>query len=49
MKYISVAKEDIRKKHILRTTSNNKGVQFSSKKDWMRLCFDDGLVFLKNT
>jgi len=49
MEYIRVTKENIDTEHICCAISNHKDVQVSSKKDWMRKCFDDGLVFLKST
>lgn len=49
MEYIRVTKENIDKEHICCAISNNKDIHVSSKKDWMRRCFDDGLVFLKST
>ncbi len=48
MEYIRVTKENIDEEHICCAISNNKDVQVSSKKDWMKQCFDDGLVFLKS-
>lgn len=47
MEYIQVTKENIDKEHICCAISNNKDIQVLSKKDWMKQCFDDGLVFLK--
>lgn len=49
MEYIQVTKENIEDEHICCALSNNKDVQVSSKKDWMKRCFNDGLVFLKST
>lgn len=48
MEYIKVTKENIDKEHICCAISNNKDVQVSSKKAWLRDRFDDGLVFLKS-
>ncbi len=48
MEYIRVTKENIDEEHICCAISNNKDVQVSSKKDWMKQCFEDGLVFLKS-
>lgn len=49
MEYIRVTKENIDKEHICCAISNNKDIQGLSKKDWMKQCFDEGLVFLKST
>ncbi|MDO5564352.1 MAG: YoaP domain-containing protein [Eubacteriales bacterium] len=49
MEYIKVTKENIENEHICCAISNNKDIQVSSKKDWMKQCFEDGLVFLKST
>lgn len=48
MEYIRVTKENIDEEHICCAISNNKDVQVSSKKEWMKKCFEDGLVFLKS-
>ena len=48
MKYIRVTKENIDTEHICCAISNNDDVQVSSKKEWMKSCFKDGLVFLKS-
>ena len=48
MEYIQVTKENIEQEHICCAISNNKDIQVSSKKDWMKRCFDDGLVFMKS-
>ncbi|MBQ4415398.1 MAG: YoaP domain-containing protein [Methanomicrobium sp.] len=48
MEYIRVTKENIEDEHICCAISNNKDVQVSSKKAWMKERFDDGLVFLKS-
>lgn len=49
MEYIKVTKENLEQEHICCAISNNKDIQVSSKKDWMKECFTDGLVFLKST
>lgn len=48
MDYIRVTKENIEKEHICCAISNNNDIQVSSKKNWLKKCFDDGLVFLKS-
>lgn len=48
MEYIRVTKENIDEEHICCAISNDKDVQVSSKKEWMKKCFEDGLVFLKS-
>ena len=48
MDYIRVTRENIEKEHICCAISNNNDAQVSSKKAWMDLCFEDGLVFLKS-
>ena len=48
MKYVRVTKENIDEEHICCAISNNSDVQVSSKKEWMKSCFKDGLVFLKS-
>ena len=48
MEYISITKENLDKEHICCAISNNKDVQVSSKKDWLRERLDEGLVFLKS-
>ncbi len=48
MEYIQVTKDNIENEHICCAISNNKDVQVSSKKAWLRERFDDGLVFLKS-
>ena len=48
MDYIKVTKENIDKEHICCAISNNNDVQVSSKKEWLKDRFDDGLVFLKS-
>ncbi|MGN0493778.1 MAG: GNAT family N-acetyltransferase [Acutalibacteraceae bacterium] len=49
MEYVRVTKENLEKEHICCAISNNKDIQVSSKKSWLRERFDDGLVFLKST
>ncbi len=48
MEYIKVTDENIDSEHICCAISNNKDVQVSSKKNWLRERFEDGLVFLKS-
>ena len=48
MEYIRVTKENLEKEHICCAISNNKDIQVSSKKAWLRDRFDEGLVFLKS-
>ena len=48
MEYIQVTKDNIEEEHICCAISNNKDVQVSSKKEWLKERFDDGLVFLKS-
>lgn len=48
MEYIRVTKENLEEEHICCAISNNRDVQVSSKKEWLRQRFDDGLVFLKS-
>ena len=48
MEYIRATKENIDSEHICCASSNNDDVQISSKKEWMKSCFKDGLVFLKS-
>lgn len=48
MEYIRVTNENIEKEHICCAISNNNDIQVSSKKDWLKERFDDGLVFLKS-
>ena len=48
MDYIHVSKDNIDEEHICCAISNNKDIQVSSKKSWMRNCMDDGLVFIKS-
>lgn len=48
MEYVQVTKENLEKEHICCAISNNKDAQVSSKKNWLKDRFDDGLVFLKS-
>ena len=48
MEYIRVTKENLENEHICCAISNNKDIQVSSKKSWLKDRFDDGLVFLKS-
>lgn len=48
MDYVRVTNENIEEEHICCAISNNKDVQVSSKKEWMKKCFADGLVFIKS-
>ncbi len=48
MEFIRVTRENIEKEHICCAISNNHDVQVSSKKNWLKERFDDGLVFLKS-
>lgn len=48
MEYIKVTGENIDSEHICCAISNNNDIQVSSKKDWLKERFDDGLVFLKS-
>lgn len=47
MEFIQVTKENIETEHICCAISNNKDCQVSSKKEWLRGRFEEGLVFLK--
>lgn len=49
MDYIKVTSENIEKEHICCAISNNNDIQVSSKKNWLKDRFNDGLVFLKST
>ena len=49
MEYIRVTSENIDKEHICCAISNDKDIQVTSKKAWLRERFEDGLVFLKST
>lgn len=48
MEYIRVTKENIDNEHICCAISNNNDIQVSSKKNWLKARFEDGLVFLKS-
>ena len=48
MEYIKVTKENIDKEHICCAISNNNDIQVSSKKEWLKEQFREGLVFLKS-
>ncbi len=48
MEYIRVSNENIDSEHICCAISNNNDIQVSSKKDWLKERFDEGLVFLKS-
>lgn len=48
MEYIKVDINNIEKEHICCAISNNNDIQVSSKKNWLRDRFKDGLVFLKS-
>ena len=48
MEYIKVTGENIDSEHICCAISNNNDIQVSSKKDWLKERFADGLVFLKS-
>ena len=49
MKYIQITEENLEKEHICCAISNNKDVQVSSKKAWLKDRLKEGLVFLKST
>ncbi len=49
MEYIRLTKDNLENEHICCAISNNKDIQVSSKKAWLRERFDEGLVFLKST
>ena len=48
MEYIRVNNENIESEHICCAISNNRDIQVSSKKEWLKNRFNDGLVFLKS-
>lgn len=48
MEYIKVTGENIDSEPICCAISNNNDIQVSSKKDWLKERFADGLVFLKS-
>lgn len=47
MKYIKLTAENLESEHICCAISNNRDIQVSSKKAWLRDRLDEGLVFLK--
>ena len=47
MEYIKATNENIDKEHICCAISNNNDIQVSSKKEWLKEQFREGLVFLK--
>ena len=49
MEYIQITEENLEKEHICCAISNNKDVQVSSKKAWLKDRLKEGLVFLKST
>ena len=49
MEYIKVTEENLSQEHICCAISNNKDIQVSSKKEWLKERFREGLVFLKST
>lgn len=48
MEYIKVNIDNIENEHICCAISNNNDIQVSSKKEWLKQRFNDGLVFLKS-
>ena len=48
MEYIQVTKDNLDNENICCAITNNKDVQVSSKKSWLKDRFDEGLVFLKS-
>lgn len=48
MEYIKVTSLNLDNEHICCALSNKDDIQVSSKKAWMKECFDDGLVFIKS-
>lgn len=48
MEYIIVTEENLENEHICCAISNNKDIQVSSKKAWLKEQFAYGLVFLKS-
>ena len=48
MEYIKVTNENIDKEHICCAISNKNDIQVSSKKEWLKEQFREGLVFLKS-
>ncbi|MCR4949752.1 MAG: YoaP domain-containing protein [Solobacterium sp.] len=49
MEYIRLTQENLEQEHICCAISNNKDIQVSSKKAWLRDRLDEGLVFLKSS
>lgn len=49
MEYIRVTEENLESEHICCAISNNRDIQVSSKKAWLKEQFENGLVFLKST
>ena len=47
MEFIRVTNENLEQEHICCAISNNKDIQVSSKKAWLKDRLDEGLVFLK--
>lgn len=47
MKYITLTRDNIEAEHICCAISNNRDIQVSSKKAWLRDRLDEGLVFIK--
>ena len=48
MEYIRVTEENLESEHICCAISNNRDIQVSSKKAWLKEQFENGLVFLKS-
>ena len=48
MEYIKLTNENIEHEHICCAISNNNDIQVSSKKEWLKQAFHDGLVFIKS-
>ena len=48
MEYIKLTDENIDHEHICCAISNNNDIQVSSKKEWLKQAFHDGLVFIKS-
>lgn len=47
MKLIQITKDNLEEEHICCAISNNKDIQVSSKKNWLKDRMEEGLVFLK--
>ena len=47
MELVKLTHENLDKEHICCAISNNKDIQATSKKEWLRKRLDEGLVFLK--